>query len=171
MKKIFLALAFGLLLLGCIGSAQEKTTAAENSNQTGSPTQETADQQGNTPASAPAQTTAMPAATPALTPTVSQAQTETVQTTATPIPAPAPEARIEIKGFAFSPAEIEVKAGTTVVWTNADGAKHTATGDAGDFDTGLLAQGEGGSFKFNEPGTYSYHCTPHPYMKGTIKVT
>jgi plastocyanin len=27
------------------------------------------------------------------------------------------------------------------------------------------------SFTFMQPGTYTYHCTVHPYMKGTIVVT
>jgi plastocyanin len=34
----------------------------------------------------------------------------------------------------------------------------------------LLAKGESYSFTFKKAGTYTYHCTPHPYMKGTVVV-
>ena len=43
--------------------------------------------------------------------------------------------------------------------------------DAGGWDTGLLAKGETASVTFNQPGTYTYNCTPHPSMIGQIIVT
>lgn len=78
---------------------------------------------------------------------------------------------VKISNFAFSPAHITVKAGTKVTWTNEDSIAHSATSDDGKFDTGLVAQGKSGSFTFEKPGTYHYHCMPHPYMKGTVTVT
>jgi plastocyanin len=78
---------------------------------------------------------------------------------------------VEIKGFAFNPPMIEVSAGTTVTWTNQDTAPHTATADDGSFDTGRLNQGQSGTFTFDHPGTYTYICTFHPNMKGTVVVT
>ena len=80
------------------------------------------------------------------------------------------EGAMEIKNFAFGPKTLTVKKGTTVVWTNQDSVGHTATADDGSFDTGLLAKGESGSVTFDKVGTFSYHCTPHPYMKATIIV-
>lgn len=77
---------------------------------------------------------------------------------------------VEIKNFAFSPKTLAVKKGTTIVWTNNDSVGHTATADDGSFDTGLLAKGESGSVTFDKVGTFSYHCTPHPYMKAEIVV-
>lgn len=82
----------------------------------------------------------------------------------------ASKAMVEIKGFAFSPASIEVSAGTTVTWKNSDSVSHTATGDAGEFDTGNIQGGGEGSYTFNTPGTYAYHCALHPSMKGTVVV-
>jgi hypothetical protein len=38
------------------------------------------------------------------------------------------------------------------------------------WDSGLKSPGESFSFTFNEKGTFSYHCTPHPQMKGTVIV-
>lgn len=77
---------------------------------------------------------------------------------------------MEIKDFAFSPAEITVAPGTIVEFVNRDKVKHTATADGGSFDTGLLGKNESKTFVFSKVGTFSYFCSPHPDMKGTIIV-
>lgn len=77
---------------------------------------------------------------------------------------------IEIEDFAYVPATITIKAGTTVTWTNKDSVRHTATSDTGLFDSGLFGKGESFSYTFTEAGTFTYFCTPHPYMKGTVIV-
>jgi plastocyanin len=81
------------------------------------------------------------------------------------------ESEVTIESFTFSPETLEIAAGTTVTWTNNDEAMHTATADDGSFDTGAINQGESASVTFDEPGTYTYTCTFHPGMKGTIVVT
>lgn len=81
------------------------------------------------------------------------------------------EVIVEIKNFAYSPAKLTIKKGTTVVFINRDRAKHTATADGGEFDTGLLAQNESAKVRFNDEGTFSYYCAPHPNMVATIIVT
>jgi len=78
---------------------------------------------------------------------------------------------VAIKGFAFSPATLTVKVGTTVKWTNKDSVAHTVTSDTGLFDSGDLAAGDTFSFTFNQAGTFAYHCTMHPSMTATIIVT
>lgn len=78
---------------------------------------------------------------------------------------------VAITNFAFSPANITVKVGTKVTWTNKDSVQHSATADDHSFDTGLIAQNGSASYTFTKPGTYHYHCTPHPYMKGIVTVT
>lgn len=80
------------------------------------------------------------------------------------------EVQIDIKDYAFQKPNIRIKIGTKVTWTNRDTVKHTATADDGTFDTGLLAQGESGSYVFTTPGTFGYYCIPHPSMRGTIIV-
>lgn len=77
--------------------------------------------------------------------------------------------------FGFSPDSITVVIGinNTVYWSNKDGTVHTATSDSGDpagFDTGTIAAGSSAQFTFTIPGTYTYHCTFHSWMQGTIKV-
>ncbi len=77
--------------------------------------------------------------------------------------------------FAFSPASLTIKAGTTVMWKNTTQAPHTVTSDDGtSFDSGsanpIAAQGGTFSFTFNTAGTFAYHCSIHPFMKATIIV-
>lgn len=77
---------------------------------------------------------------------------------------------VQIVMFQFSPGELEIHKGTTVVWTNKDSAVHTVTGDNGGPASPSLAQGESYSYTFNTLGSFPYHCALHPSMKGTVKV-
>jgi amicyanin len=72
-----------------------------------------------------------------------------------------------IASFSF-PAELRIKKGDTVVWTNTDSMGHTVTG-AG-FDSGIIAQGKTYTHTFTTTGTFDYHCTPHPSMVGKVVV-
>lgn len=75
---------------------------------------------------------------------------------------------VTIQGFAFQPAELEIAAGDTVSFTNADNAPHTATALDGSFDTGRLNAGDSGSITVAEAGSYEFKCNFHPAMRGTI---
>ena len=78
---------------------------------------------------------------------------------------------VRIANFAFAPANIIVDVGTTVTWTNDDSVPHTVTSDDGDeLNSELLNPGDTFSHTFDEPGAYSYHCTPHPNMLGLVTV-
>jgi amicyanin len=81
-----------------------------------------------------------------------------------------PAAAVDIEHFAFDPPTLRVAAGTTVTWTNRDAIPHTMTAHDGGFDSGELAKGQSYSHRFDVPGTYAYHCHPHPNMTGTIVV-
>lgn len=80
---------------------------------------------------------------------------------------------VEISNFAYSPANLSVKKGTTVTWTNKDSVTHTVTSDdaSGPLNSGDIESDETFSFTFSEVGTFAYHCAPHPQMKGTVTVT
>jgi plastocyanin len=93
-----------------------------------------------------------------------------VHAAATAVHAAAAANSVTIKGFAFKPESITVNVGDTVVWTNEDTVAHSAVATDGSFDTGLLAKGVTGSYKFAKAGTFSYHCAPHPNMTGTVIV-
>jgi len=75
--------------------------------------------------------------------------------------------------FGFTPDVITVVIGknNTVYWNNQDTAPHTATSDtAGVFDTGTIGPGATAEITFTTPGTYTYHCSFHSWMQGTIIV-
>lgn len=75
-----------------------------------------------------------------------------------------------MRGFAYVPPRLEVVSGTTVEWTNQDAVPHTVTAAEGGFDSGLIGPGARWRHTFSRPGVYSFHCTPHPFMKGTVVV-
>jgi plastocyanin len=71
--------------------------------------------------------------------------------------------------FGFRPDPITISLGDQVDFTNTGSATHTVTFDNG-ADCGPLAAGAVTSVGFTVAGTYTYHCTIHPAMKGTITV-
>ena len=75
---------------------------------------------------------------------------------------------VQIKGFAFKPATVEVNRGDRVTFANASGVTHTAT--SGIFDTKRIAPGKSATVKFGKRGTFAYHCKIHPSMKGKVVV-
>ena len=100
------------------------------------------------------------------------------QKSTTPVQQPAPTIEspktientknIAIKNFAFSPAELTVKAGDTVIWTNEDSAPHSIKSKS--FNSNILQTGDAYQFKFDNTGVYDYICGIHPSMKGKIIV-
>lgn len=80
---------------------------------------------------------------------------------------------VEVRGYAFTPALVRVSAGETVTWVNCelrDTDQHTATSDAGAWTSAYFGAGDHVSRTFGTAGTFSYHCEPHPFMKGTVEV-
>ena len=64
---------------------------------------------------------------------------------------------------------------STVTWTNNDIAAHTVTADnttggTAVFDSSNMAPGATFTYNFTAPGTYTYHCSYHAWMKGTVVV-
>jgi amicyanin len=79
---------------------------------------------------------------------------------------------VTISGYAFHPATVTIKAGSTVTWTQEDTDVHTVHfGGAGGFTSPVLQKGLTFSHTFKSPGTYAYSCSIHPYMHGTVVVT
>ncbi|GHE49688.1 hypothetical protein GCM10017771_71300 [Streptomyces capitiformicae] len=78
-----------------------------------------------------------------------------------------------IENFTFSPANLKVRPGTKVTVVNRDSAAHTVTATRDKvFDTGNITGGATTTFTAPPtPGSYSYLCTLHPNMKGTLTVT
>jgi len=85
-------------------------------------------------------------------------------------PATASGARtVDIDHFKFHPHTLEIVKGARVVFTNSAGVAHTAT-DPGAFNSGRIAPGDSFAVRFEQKGTFSYHCEIHPFMHGKIIV-
>ena len=77
---------------------------------------------------------------------------------------------VKIDNFTFGPAELTVKAGTTITWTNRDDIPHTVVSSDKAFKSKVLDTDEKFSATFRTPGTFSYFCSIHPKMTGTVVV-
>ena len=78
--------------------------------------------------------------------------------------------RVDIKSFAFDPKNAEISLGDTVEWVNNDAFTHSAVSDGGSFDTGNIPGEERRTFVPRTKGTFAYHCSWHPPMRGSIEV-
>jgi plastocyanin len=78
--------------------------------------------------------------------------------------------QVTIDNFTFSPATVTVPSGTTVTWTNQDDMVHTVTEANRLFSSKGLETGDTYSHTFTVPGTYTYFCSLHPRMTGTVIV-
>lgn len=83
----------------------------------------------------------------------------------------------------FDPSQGRASLGVDnkVIWENHDATPHTVTSDndyedplSGKFNSmdtiGLVPPGKTFEFVFTEEGEYPYHCEPHPWMTGTVKI-
>jgi len=80
---------------------------------------------------------------------------------------------INIKNMMFTPSQISIQKGGTVTWTNNDNIVHTVVDDlsnVGGPSSGDIQPGGTYSFTFNKTGSFQYHCSIHPSMRGTIVV-
>lgn len=85
----------------------------------------------------------------------------------------AASATINIRDMMFTPSQITVQKGGIVTWTNNDSTTHTVVADLsnnGGPASGNIAPGQNYSFTFNKTGSFQYHCSIHPSMRGTIVV-
>jgi plastocyanin len=146
-------LVVGVLAVSC-GGGTSGTTAATPATTAG-------------PATTASTPTTVGASTTASTPTTVGASTTASTPSST---GGGGGAQVVLKNFAFNPATVTIKVGESVTWTNQDSANHTVAADKGEFQSSQLANGATFSFKFDKAGTYAYHCSIHPSMKGTVVV-
>lgn len=78
---------------------------------------------------------------------------------------------LSIKGFAYS--DLTVAPGTTITVSNLDDAEHTVTSDTkGAFSADNVGKGTPVTFTApTTPGKYTFHCTYHASMHGTLTVS
>jgi plastocyanin len=75
-----------------------------------------------------------------------------------------------MEGMRFEPERLTVARGDTVVWVNNDLVPHTATSEAGGFDSQIIRAGKTWKFTARKTGAFPYSCTFHPTMKATLDV-
>ena len=81
--------------------------------------------------------------------------------------------QVEIRAMQFSPAELTVGVGDTVVWTNVDVVPHTVTSIAPSpvtFDSQQMTSQQRWQYKVTAAGELPYGCTFHPTMRGKLVV-
>lgn len=83
--------------------------------------------------------------------------------------------QVDVMDSYFTPKNITVTEGDTILWTNKGSIMHTVTADNGLFNSGSLLSNQTFSQTFNSVGTYPYYCIPHGSpggvgMSGTITV-
>ena len=87
----------------------------------------------------------------------------------------------------YIPSRISINPNDSVIWVNNDTEIHTVTSGTGAgleslinnkqgrknglFDSGIFRPNSSWTHKFTKPGVYSYFCTIHPWMEGTILVS
>ncbi len=85
-------------------------------------------------------------------------------------PSSAPTVVVHMKNFAFVPATVQIKPGDVVEWVNDDDDAHTVDSSRHLFASGGLDTHDAWEHAFKTPGTFTYFCDLHPYMKGTVIV-
>ena len=199
MKLSTTGIALALALAGCAGAAPATPAPAAPAQATAAPTMAMPATAMPAPTQMPAPTSAPTMAASAATATTDammhggMMMTMTVAVPATAVPAtavpatavpaattaPKPAAKtvaVDIQVFQFMPNVLEVKVGTTVIWTNKDNIEHSITNGVpgkpgGKFDSGFFTQGKTFSFTFTEAGEYPYFCMRHNSMQGMVRVT
>jgi plastocyanin len=116
---------------------------------------------GTSPSSGPSPAAASPGSSPA-TSANTKPLTNSKETSA--------PNQVVVEEFAFKPAVLTVKPGTSVIWINHDDVPHTVTDRDDRFKSGAMDTDAKFSFTFKTPGTYNYFCALHPRMTGQIIV-
>ena len=85
-------------------------------------------------------------------------------------PAAAVAADVAMAAVKFAGDTVTIAAGQAVRWTNRDPLEHTVTFDGAEPGSPPIPPNGSYVHRFDKPGTYTYHCTPHPFMKGVVVV-
>ncbi len=121
-----------------------------------------------------AATTAAPATTEGAASTSAAASSTSTAGTSTTVDEAGAPPEVTVIDFAFLPEELQVAAGTEVIWTNRDDFAHriVATDSENPFPgDGTIDTGETYTVTFAEAGTYEYFCGIHNSMTGSVVVT
>ncbi len=79
-------------------------------------------------------------------------------------------AEVGMSAVKFTTESVTISAGQAVRWTNRDPVEHSVTFDGAEPGSPIIPRNGSYVHRFEQPGTYTYHCTPHPFMKGVVVV-
>jgi len=79
-------------------------------------------------------------------------------------------AEVAMAAMKFAGQTVTIAAGQSVRWTNRDPVEHSVTFDGTEQGSPIIPTNGSYVHRFEHPGTYTYHCTPHPFMKGVVVV-
>lgn len=114
-----------------------------------------------------------PAPSPAPSRSTRPTQSATSSPARTPTPTPSSTvaaASLSIVDYAFDPKTMSVPVGTTVRATNHGQVTHTWTSKTGTWDSKNLNPGQSFSYRFTTAGVFSFVCSIHASMTGTVTV-
>ena len=76
---------------------------------------------------------------------------------------------VTVDAARFSPADLTVHVGDTIVWVNKDILAHTATTVKAGFDSKVIMPGQSWRYTARKKGDFPYACSFHP-MNGQLHV-
>src|SRR5213080_3926603 len=79
-------------------------------------------------------------------------------------------ATVRLAAYKFATDTVTIAAGQAVRWVNDDPVEHTVTFDGTEGGSPVLPHNGTFIHRFDKPGRYTYHCTPHPFMKAVVIV-
>jgi plastocyanin len=79
-------------------------------------------------------------------------------------------AEIKVSSLSFPADTTRISVGQIVRWNNQDPLDHSISFEVEGPPSGPLPAKGSYAVKFDRPGVYPYHCTPHPFMKGVVVV-
>jgi plastocyanin len=85
-------------------------------------------------------------------------------------PASSATATVQIKRTGFVPRSVTINQDDSVTWTNTDTITHQVVANSGAYASPILAPGKSWTRKFPRGGTFRYHDSLHPALKGTVVV-
>ncbi len=85
-------------------------------------------------------------------------------------PASSATSTVQIKRTGFVPASVTINQDDSVTWTNADTIDHQVVANGGSFASPILKPGKSWTRTFRSGGTFRYHDSLHPTLKGTVVV-
>jgi plastocyanin len=85
-------------------------------------------------------------------------------------PASSATTTIQIKRTGFVPASVTINHDDSVTWTNIDTIDHQVVANGGSFASPILKAGKSWTHTFRNGGTFRYHDSLHPTLRGTLVV-